>query len=152
MLLHQYADHISQAITSICREEEEKILQAAEMVKTVLAQDGLIYVFGCGHSHMLSEETFYRAGGLACVAPVFFPPLMLHEGAAESSRLEKQPGLAAKVLENYHLTSKDLVFCLSTSGINPVPVEFAEAVRSQGIPTVAICSGAYFDQPARYCS
>lgn len=152
MLLHQYASHITQAIEAICREEQEKILQAARMVKRVLAQDGLIYVFGCGHSHMLAEETFYRAGGLACVAPVFYPPLMLHEGADESSRLEKQPGLAAKVLENYHLTPTDMVFCLSTSGINPVPVEFAEAVRSQGIPTVAICSSAYFDQPARSAS
>lgn len=152
MLLDQYAGHISQAIDAICREEAEKILLAAQKVKTVLAQDGLIYVFGCGHSHMLSEETFYRAGGLACVAPVFYPPLMLHEGAAESSRLEKQSGLAEKVLENVHLTPKDLVFCLSTSGINAVPVEFAEAVRSQGIPTVAICSSAYFDQPARSAS
>ena len=149
MLLQQYAGHISQAIDAICREEAEKILLAAQKVKQVLAQDGLIYVFGCGHSHMLAEETFYRAGGLACVAPVFYPPLMLHEGAAESSRLEKQPGLAAEVLNNCHLTQKDLVFCLSTSGINPVPVEFAEGVRSKGIPVVAICSGAYFDQPAR---
>lgn len=153
MMLHQqYADHISRAIEAICREEQEKILLAAQMVKRVLAQDGLIYVFGCGHSHILAEETFYRAGGLACMVPVLYPPLMLHEGAAESSRLEKQPGLAAKVLENYHMTPKDMAFCLSTSGINPVPVEFAEAVRSRGIPTVAICSSAYFDQPARSVS
>lgn len=149
MLLDQYACHITQTIHDICRDEKEKILLAAQMVKTVLSQDGLIYVFGCGHSHILSEETFYRAGGLACVAPIFYPPLMLHEGAAESSRLEKQPGLAAEVLKNCHLTEKDMLFCLSTSGINAVPIELADAVRSQGIPTVAICSSAYFGQPAR---
>lgn len=152
MLLKEYACHITRAIEAICQDESEKILMAAQMVKTVLAKDGLIYVFGCGHSHMLAEETFYRAGGLACVAPVFYPPLMLHEGAAESSRLEKQSGLAEDVLKTCRLTEKDMLFCLSTSGVNAVPVELAEAVRSQGIPTVAICSSAYFDQPARSAS
>lgn len=149
MLMQQYANQITRAIDTICTEQSEKILQAAGMVRNVLAQDGLIYVFGCGHSHILSEETFYRAGGLVSVAPILYPPLMLHEGAAESSRLEKQPGLAAQVLKGYDITEKDMLFCLSTSGINPVPVELAEAVRSRGIPTVAICSSAYFDQPSR---
>lgn len=149
MLFDQYANDIIDAIHTVRREESSKLLQAAEMVKDVLARDGLIYVFGCGHSHILSEETFYRAGGLACMAPILYPPLMLHEGAVESSRLERHPGLAKKVLEKYPITQKDMLFCLSTSGINPVPVELAEAVRSQGIPTVAICSSAYFNQESR---
>lgn len=117
------------------------------MVKKTLAQNGLIYIFGCGHSHILAEEAFYRAGGLVNVVPVFYEPLMLHKGAAESSRLEKQPGLAEKVLEKYHITAEDLFVCISTSGINAVPVEVAEVVHSQGIPTVAICSSAYFASP-----
>lgn len=149
MLLDQYANRIESALQSIRTRQREKIMEAARMVEEVLANDGLIYVFGCGHSHILSEETFYRAGGLACVAPILYPPLMLHEGAAESSRLEKQPGLAAEVLKHYHLTDRDMLFCLSTSGINPVPVELAQAVHSRGIPTVSICSSAYFDQPTR---
>lgn len=149
MLLDQYATCIISAIESIRTNQREKILQAARIVRSVLAADGLIYVFGCGHSHILSEETFYRAGGLACVSPILYPPLMLHEGAAESSRLEKEPGLAAKVLDGYTLTQKDMLFCLSTSGVNSVPIELAEAVREQGVPTVAICSSAYFDQPTR---
>lgn len=149
MLYEQYADRITQAIGAICRDQSGKILQAAQMVRDVLARDGLIYVFGCGHSHILAEETFYRAGGLVNVAPILYPPLMLHEGAAMSSHLEKQPGLAETVLRGYDITEKDMLFCLSTSGINAVPVEVAEAVRSRGVPTVAICSSAYFDQPSR---
>ena len=93
MLIDQYAECIIGAINTIRREEAGKLLRAAEMVADTLARDGLIYVFGCGHSHILAEETFYRAGGLACVAPMLYPPLMLHEGAAESSRLERQPVL-----------------------------------------------------------
>lgn len=149
MLLDQYADHIVQAIRSIQESQRQTISRAAELVCSTLRQDGLIYVFGCGHSHILAEETFYRAGGLVNVAPIFYEPLMLHEGAAESSRLEKQPGLAQKVLEGYRFTNKDLLFCVSTSGINAVPVEVAQAVRGLGVPVIAICSGAYTQDPSR---
>lgn len=149
MLLDKYATHIQEAISSIQTNQREKLLLAAHMVKDVLLQDGLIYVFGCGHSHILAEETFYRAGGLVNVAPIFYEPLMLHEGAAESSRLEKQSGLAQQVLAPYHLTQKDLLFCISTSGINAVPVEVAETVREMGIPVIAICSGAYAEDAPR---
>lgn len=149
MLLDEYATHIQKAIIAIQNDQREKILKAANMVRDVLIQDGLIYVFGCGHSHILAEETFYRAGGLVNVAPIFYEPLMLHEGAAESSWLEKQPGLAERVLEPYRLTRKDLLFCISTSGINAVPVEVAEAVHRMGVPSIAICSGAYAGDASR---
>lgn len=149
MLLDQYTDHIVRAIRSIQESQRQTISQAAQLVCRTLRQDGLIYVFGCGHSHILAEETFYRAGGLVNVAPIFYEPLMLHEGAVESSHLEKQPGLASKVLECYHFTEKDLFFCVSTSGINAVPVEVAQAVHDQGIPTIAICSGAYKSDASR---
>ena len=100
MLMDQYAEYICSAIQSIRQQQRDKILQAAQMVKKTLVQNGLIYSFGCGHSHILAEEAFYRAGGLANVVPVFYEPLMLHKGAAESSRLEKQPGLAEKCWKN----------------------------------------------------
>ena len=138
MLTDNYANTVIEAIEKIRATQTAKISQAAELVKNTIENDGLIYVFGCGHSHMLAEETFYRAGGLACVAPVFYEPLMLHEGAAESSRLEKLDGLAEKVFEKCPITEKDLLICSSTSGVNAVPVEFARLAKEKGIPVVTL--------------
>lgn len=64
----------------------------------------------------------------------------------------KAAGLAREVLKNCPATKNDIFFCLSTSGVNAVPVETAEIIHSRGIPTVAICSSAYFDQNARSAS
>ncbi|MGI5977060.1 MAG: SIS domain-containing protein [Candidatus Limivicinus sp.] len=149
MLLDQYAEELISAIESIRTDQRGKILKAAQYVKKVLSNDGLIYVFGCGHSHILCEETFYRAGGLASVAPILYPPLMLHEGAAMSSRLERHPNLAAEVLKQYDITEKDMLFCFSTSGVNSVPIEFSQAVYERGIPVVTVLSSAYFAQESR---
>lgn len=149
MLTERYADVLTDTLETILRTQKEKLLRAAAMVEKTIAADGLIYVFGCGHSHMLAEETFYRAGGLACVAPVFDPPLMLHQSAVNSSRLEKQTGLAEAILNRCAFTPKDMVICVSTSGVNAVPVEFAAGARRRGLPVVGVSSDAYLTQPAR---
>lgn len=148
MLMDDYAAILTEKINTIRTEQREKIMIAARLAAQTMLADGLIYVFGCGHSHILAEETFYRAGGLACVSPVFYEPLMLHESAAESSRLEKQAGLAAQVLSGLHLEKRDLMICISTSGVNAVPVEFAFVVKEQGIPVIGISSHAYDSQAA----
>ncbi len=39
-----------------------------------------------------------------------------------------------------------MLLCFSTSDKNAVPVEYAAAVTASGVPTVAVCSSAYFGQ------
>ena len=95
---------------------------------------------------MFSEETFYRAGGLVGVAPIFYEPLMLHESASYSSTLEKQDGLYAEVLKTVHFDPGDILICISSSGVNSVPVELANAVHEIGIPVIGIASDAYLEQ------
>ena len=146
MLTDEYAKILTEKIDCIRSTQRENIEKASQLLKTVIENDGLIYVFGCGHSHMLSEEAFYRAGGLGCVCPIFFEPLMLHESAALSSRLEKQDGLYEKLLENCSFSENDAVICISNSGVNSVPVEFAAAVKALGLPLIGIASSRYLQQ------
>ena len=148
MLMDEYAAVLTDTIEYIRSTQRDRILSAAVLLSEAIGRGGMAYVFGCGHSHMLAEETFYRAGGLGCVCPVFYEPLMLHKSASESSRLEKAEGLAEKVLEGCGIGEKDMLICASTSGVNAVPVEFADAVRKRGIPVVGISSDAYLTQAA----
>ena len=50
MLMDQYADALQSVICQIRDTQREKILQAAQIVSKTICEDGLIYVFGCGHS------------------------------------------------------------------------------------------------------
>lgn len=149
MLLDQYADILTASIRRIQDNQKEKILDAANLVSRTICADGLVYVFGCGHSHLLAEETFYRAGGLACVHPIVNEPLMLHESASHSSFLEKQKGMAAEVLAPYSFTDKDVLIVASSSGINGVPVEVAAEAKNRGVKVIGISSDAYLSQTPR---
>ncbi len=139
-LYYKEATHvIKQIITS-----QKSLLSeiAACMAKTVAA-DGRIFVFGTGHSHMMREEGFYRAGGLACVVPVFSSSLMLHEQASLSSFLERTSGIAEKLFEIYQPLAHEMIFIYSNSGVNTLPVEMAMLARQLGLIVVSVCAMAY---------
>ena len=147
MIFDSYYEKTVAVLERIRTTQREKIAQAAAMAQRTIEAGGIIYIFGCGHSHLIALDNFYRAGGLCNVCPILDESLMLHDGAAKSSKLEKMPGLAENILERYCLTEKDCLFVVSTSGKNAVPVEMAKAAVARGIPTVAVVSGAYFADP-----
>lgn len=123
---------------------------ARAMVRVVRA-DGLIYAAGTGHSTALLLETFYRAGGLACVRPVFHPALLPLAGAGVSTALERVPGFGTLLVQQAAPSQADLAVVFSNSGVNPVPVEMAEQFRAAGTPVVAVVSREHMQRaPARH--
>ncbi len=149
MYYQLYRENLSGTLDQIFTRETDKIEQAGAMLAQTLEADGLLYVFGCGHSHMLAEELFYRAGGLAPVYPIFETAAMLHEGAAKSSQIERMSGYAQHVITRYPIGPKDTLLIASTSGINPFGMEMAELAREKGAKVIGISSFAYLEKPSR---
>lgn len=87
------------------------------------------------------------------VKPILVEPLMLHEGAVHSSQLERRSDYAEELLEQQDFRPGDVVFVLSTSGRNPVPIDFALAARNKGAFVIGLTSLAYAaSQPSRHRS
>ena len=144
--MSQYLNEIVNALQRIETEEADKLAKAANMVAATIKNGGLVFTFGCGHSHLPGLDAFYRAGGLANVSPMLDTDLMLHNGAAKSSRMEKMSGIAQEIFRRYTLTEKDMLFIFSASGKNQVPVEMAQAAAAAGVPTVGVSSAAYYEK------
>ncbi len=147
--MSEYLQRIIDNLERIEAEEAQSLSQAARLVAKTIEEDGLILVFGCGHSHLPGLDAFYRAGGLANVSPLLDTDLMLHNGAAKSSRMEKMSGLAPEILRRYTPTGKDMIFIFSASGKNQVPVEMAQQAQRAGLPSVGVSSSAYYAHGGR---
>lgn len=145
-----YFNAIEGVVSSIASQERAAIDQAGELLASALERDGMLYVFGCGHSHMVEEELFYRAGGLAPVCPMFDTSTMLHEGAAKSSLLERRSGYARLIADRYPIGPNDCLLVASTSGINPLAIEMAQAAAEKGAAVVGISSFAYREKASRH--
>ena len=80
-----YMGAVRKSLTAIAESQVEAMNQTAQAVVRTVEAGGIVYLFGTGHSHILCEEGYYRAGGLAAVCPVLNSSLMLHEGAVLSA-------------------------------------------------------------------
>ncbi len=141
--MNSYFTAIESLMKEVFKNEELSIEVIAKEMKKRLERGGIIQLFGCGHSHLISAEPFYRAGGLVPVRPIFVESLMLHEGAFKSSANEKDPAFIHSFEEQLVIHPEDTVIIISTSGRNPVPIDVAEIAKTSGAYTVSIQSLNY---------
>ncbi|ANU12042.1 hypothetical protein A1A1_03002 [Planococcus antarcticus DSM 14505] len=150
-MLSSYFKQVQERLELVEKNEKQALLGAAKKVAATIQAGGIIQLFGCGHSHILTEEVFYRAGGLVPIKPIFVEPLMLHKGAVQSSQRERQNDYAASFLKEQDFRADDVVFVISTSGRNPVPVDVALTAREKGAFVIGITSLEYSNsQPSRH--
>jgi uncharacterized phosphosugar-binding protein len=136
----RYRDRVVDILDRTVASQADAFDAARDAVATALAADRLIYVAGSGHSHLIAEEAFYRAGGIAAAQAILDPDLMLHVSASRSSQFERETGRAERVLADYGIMRGDVVFVASNSGRNAYPIEMALAAKARGATTVALTS------------
>jgi uncharacterized phosphosugar-binding protein len=140
-----YAARLREAQEAVLAKERQKILEAARLLAGSLdgeEPDRMIHVFGCGHSHLMAEEAFWRAGGLVPVHPILDPNLTLL-GGLRASPLERLEGYARVLLTGEELRPGEVMVVFSNSGINAVPIEVALVAKEAGLRVVAVTSLAH---------
>ena len=151
MMIENYFSQIREQLSTVEAQESSQMEACAKAIANTLTQDGVIHLFGCGHSHLLSLEVYYRAGGLVPLRPILHEPVMLHEGALRSSELERTNDYASTFLANENIQPEDTVIVISTSGRNPVPIDVALHAKTAGAAVAGLTSVAYSSaQPSRH--
>ncbi|WP_037359252.1 sugar isomerase domain-containing protein [Amycolatopsis orientalis] len=132
----------SDQLAAAAKANAAQVSAAADLLLGVIRADALVFTAGAGHSLAAVAETFYRAGGLACVYPLYHPELLPLHGAQQSTRTERRSGLAEEVLNERAPGPDDVLVVFSTSGVNPYPVELAAGARRRGAAVIAVTSRA----------
>ncbi|MDP9439897.1 MAG: SIS domain-containing protein, partial [Actinomycetota bacterium] len=143
--LDAYAARLREVQERVLSEERSNLLEAARLLAGSLDRDEpdrMIHVFGCGHSHLMAEEAFWRAGGLVPVHPILDPNLTLL-GGRRTSPLERLEGYARVLLAGEDLRPGEVMVVFSNSGINALPIEVALAAKEAGLHILAVTSLAH---------
>lgn len=126
--------------------------RAAHLCTEAIAADGLVHLFGCGHSRMLCEEMTPRQGCFVGWHTIVELALTYHNlivgpnGLRQSLHLEKTPGYAEQILRNFAFGPRDVLIVISTSGIREVIIEMAEGARQRGLAVIGVLSRAHCEQ------
>ncbi len=136
----EYINIVKNLIKKIETDGAENIEKTALALSDTLISGKRIFIFGTGHSHMLCEELFYRAGGLVNIQPVLVDELMLHISASLSTEAERQEGYAEKIFNEYNMKADDTVIIISNSGRNGVVVDMALLCKKKKLKVIALTS------------
>jgi uncharacterized phosphosugar-binding protein len=133
-----YIEKLQAVLERIKCEQAGNIGSAGKLIADSLAAGGIIHAFGTGHSHLIADEAFFRAGGIAAVNPILHERLIFLKGALESTRTEQESGFAHRLLSNEDVRSVDAGIVISNSGRNAAPIEMALEMKSLGLRVIAI--------------
>ncbi len=126
--------------------ESANIDRAAELCANSIANSGLVFLFGNGHSRMMCEEMTPRQGCYAGFVALVELALSNHanivgtNGLRAPLHLEKYEGFSEEILKGFRFSEHDAFIVISTSGIRPVIVEMAAGAKRRGLPVIAITS------------
>lgn len=128
------------------------IEQAAEICTEAIANKGLVFLFGAGHSRMMCEEMTPRQGAFVGFFALVELALSNHasivgaNGLRTALALERQEGYAEEILKSFRFGPHDAFIIISTSGIRPVIVEMALGAKQRGMPVIAVVSKEHCSQ------
>jgi uncharacterized phosphosugar-binding protein len=144
-LASDFFDAAAALLQQVRDTEQEHIAAAGSLLADTVAEGGRVFAFGAGHSSLPAQDVVYRAGGLALMNLLPVPGMVGVDvmPATLGSALERVDGLAGVVLDNSPARPGDLLFVISLSGRNPLPVEMAMHARSLGIKVIGVTSVAY---------
>ena len=124
-----YLDALATVLDRAKATDVDSLTAAAGLVTDVMTGDGIVYVYGSGHSQLVALDINRRAGSIVPLQVVFDPMW----GVSEMIE-----GYGPTLLSEMTFTGADCLVVISNSGNTASPIEVAMAARAAGTPVIAI--------------
>lgn len=147
-MMHTFRKEINRILDTFEATQSRTLETVASVIAQRMEGGGILYAIGTGHSHMVGEEFYARAGGLACIRLIAPMELTLGDHPLKSTVIERIADYAHVILTQYPIGEKDLVLISSNSGRNAMIVELALELKRRGVTTIAFTSQAHSSKVA----
>lgn len=128
---------VIEVLDTFTKTQTETLKTVAKVIVNRMQKGGRFFVFGTGHSHMVGEEFYARAGGLACIQLIAPMELTLGEHPLKSTQIERIAAYASVIMTQYGFKENDVILISSNSGRNAMPIELAKLCKELGMLTIA---------------
>jgi uncharacterized phosphosugar-binding protein len=141
-----YMDAAQEILMRVRETQMIQIEAAADICSKTIATDGLVHMFGTGHSRIFVEEMFPRHGSFPGFHPIVELSLTYHNlvvgsnGQRQAMFLEHVEGFGQVILRNFVLKEPDSFLLFSNSGVNEVVVDVALEAQRLHLPVIAVVS------------
>ena len=139
----KYLNGTLEIIDKIKETQGENIEKAARLLADCTKNGGIIYGFGAGHSHLVTEDAFWRAASPANYCALLEPSIMGSTEITKSYMMENTYDVGRHVVDYHRITPNDVLIVVSNSGNNIAPVDAALRAKEKGIPVIAITAVEY---------
>jgi len=111
-----------QLVQDLMEQQGEKISTAAQWCADSILNDGVVHLFGTGHSRIPLEEMFPRYGSYAGFNPMAELSMTFHtqvvgsNGQRQAMFIERVEGFADEILKNWRFGANDILMIFSVGG------------------------------------
>ncbi|MEE6262862.1 sugar isomerase domain-containing protein [Plantactinospora sonchi] len=130
-----YLTRLAEVISSRQTQCAKQIQAAARAIGECVAADGIIHLFGSGHSRLVAIDTAVRAATMTnseAICP--------DEWVCEVERVE---GIGEIVLKRSDIRAGEVLVVISNSGLNPLPIDVALGGKARGATVIGLGSAAH---------
>lgn len=143
-MTYRYITRIRQLLDEVVEAESATVETAIDMIATANLERRSVFIFGASHAGILSEEMFYRAGGMMTINPIFAREFMLDRSPVTfTSQMERLEGYGTIIGRFVPFREGDVLIMHSVSGRNPVIIDLALHAKSLGVQIVALTNVGY---------
>lgn len=139
-----YLEEVRKLLDIIENEENEAMEQVVHVLADAILNKQSIFTFGASHAGILSEELYYRAGGMVVMNPIFGREVMLDTSPiTHTSQMERLIGYGTLLAKKTPFKKGDVLIAHSVSGRNPVTIELAMEAKKIGVTVIGITNVSY---------
>lgn len=138
-----YFLEMNKIVQKVMDTQEQNIMNAAKILAETTKKGGIIYGFGTGHSHLITDDAFWRAATPANYCALLEQSATGSFEITKSYFIENTYGIGKLIVDYNRITSNDCMIIISNSGNNIAPVDAALRAKEKGIPVIAITACEY---------
>lgn len=141
-----FREEVNKLINNLYESQKGNIEAMAEVIAETIKNDGVVHVYGSGHSVGMGIDVTNRPG---CLVPIHIMEMsdFVYKGVVTVEEyndpvnvFERRQGMADKLYALYDIRPQDSFIIISNSGINGIVIDLADLARKNGHKVIIITS------------